>query len=152
MSVTYQPKKESVHAHMDSLNGPKVPEEEKPLLDAVEKAALVSQCSFSMLPKRRRLAAQEVQEVLKRGSGGRSLHLSVKYLRSPSALRTAAVVPKSVAKKATERNRLRRAVYHALVPFSGKGTMIIFVQKIPSTPLIQTFSEELNELFRKYTH
>ena len=107
-----------------------------------------------MLPKSRRLTSSEVTEVLKRGRSRRGDYLSVKHLALPSPLRTSAVVAKSVAKKAVERNRLRRGVYRALsspstlqILLLGKGNAVIFVQKVPKTDLSRSFSSDIQKLF-----
>ena len=100
-----------------------------------------------MLPKARRLTSAEVREVLKSGRSKRAEYLSMKYIAQPTALRASVVVSKAVAKGAVERNRLRRALYHALSPIVGSGTAVIFVQKKPKKPLQPAFAEDLQMLF-----
>ena len=65
-----------------------------------------------MLPKRRRLRAAEVREILRRGRSIRSGPYSVTYLSGPAA--AAVVVSTKVAKTAVLRNRLRRRAYAVL--------------------------------------
>lgn len=101
-----------------------------------------------MLPKARRLTSPEVKAVLARGRSRRAVHLSMKYLASPTPLKTSVIVPKSVAKRAVERNRLRRAVYRTLTPHSGAGNAIIFVQKKPQEPMSAVFAEDVAVLMR----
>ena len=101
-----------------------------------------------MLPKRRRLVAAEVRHVLRKGRSNRATFLSFKHVAGPDALRVAVVVPKSVAKKATERNRIRRAVYRTLVPILGTGLGVVFVQKIPPPPIVRAFESELALLLK----
>lgn len=101
-----------------------------------------------MLPKQRRLVAAEVREVLRKGRSTRASFLSFKHLAGLFPLRVAVVVPKSVAKKATERNRIRRAVYRALTPFGGVGMGVVFVQKTPPLPLVQALEGELTLLLK----
>lgn len=101
-----------------------------------------------MLPKERRLIAAEVREVLRKGRSTKGSFLSFKRLEGPLPLRTAVVVPKSVAKKAVDRNRIRRAVYRALIPFGGTGKSVIFVQKTPPLPLAVTLATELAVLLK----
>ena len=96
-----------------------------------------------MLPKRRRLSAREVKEVMTRGRSRRASLLSAKYVAGTSPLRSSAVVSKKVAKKAVERNRLRRALYRALATYKGTGTAVIFVQKIPTDSLTPAFARDL---------
>jgi len=102
-----------------------------------------------MLPKRRRLSAAEVRNIITAGRSGRAGFLSVKHIPSTQLLRAAVVVSKKVARGAVERNRLRRAVYRALVSCSGSGSVVIFVQKIPTNPLAPAFQQELMVLLEK---
>ncbi len=66
-----------------------------------------------MLPKRSRLNAREVREILKVGRSARLGTLSAKFVVAKGS-KAAAVVSSKVAKSAVERNKLRRAVYQAL--------------------------------------
>jgi ribonuclease P protein component len=99
-----------------------------------------------MLVKARRLSALEVKDVLKRGRSRRATYLSVKLISSNIPLKTSVIVPKSVEKGAVGRNRLRRAVYHALTPFSGSGQAIVFVQRKPVEKLQAAFTVDLKHL------
>lgn len=101
-----------------------------------------------MLPKRRRLSAREVKEVMQSGRSRRASLLSAKYVPGNNPLRASAVVSKKVAKKAVERNRLRRALYRALVGYKGNGTAVIFIQKVPATPLTPAFAHDLVVLLK----
>ncbi len=96
-----------------------------------------------MLPKPRRLTAEEVQNVLTAGRSARSTLLSAKYVANTGPLRVSAVVSKKVAKRAVERNRLRRALYRALADVDMKGTAVVFVQKVPEGALTPAFREDL---------
>ena len=96
-----------------------------------------------MLPKWQRLSTPHVREVLAKGRSRRAVCLSYKYVNLDTFLRVSVVVPKSTAKTATERNRLRRAVYRALAPLSGKGHGIIFVHKVPEGALTPAFKKEV---------
>lgn len=84
------------------------------------------------------------------GRSSRASLLSAKYIASKAPLRAAVVVSKKVAKKAVDRNRLRRAVYRALASVSGTGDIVVFVQKVPQGHLAPAFSEELVLLLQKY--
>ncbi len=101
-----------------------------------------------MLPKRRRLSAREVKDVMAKGRSLRASLLSAKYISGGSLLRASAVVSKKVAKKAVERNRLRRALYRALATHGGTGTAVIFIQKIPADPLTPAFARDLVVLLK----
>ncbi len=89
---------------------------------------------------------------MKTGKSARSPHLQVKFAPSGSALRSAAVVPKSLVRKATARNTLRRALYRALAASDTKlckGNAVFFVRVIPKNRLTAVFNEELMELLPK---
>lgn len=82
------------------------------------------------------------------GRSRRAGLLSAKYIGGGSPLRASAVVSKKVAKGAVERNRLRRALYRALVAYGGTGTAVIFVQKVPADPLTPAFANDLVVLLK----
>jgi RNase P protein component len=107
-----------------------------------------------MLKKSSRLTSTEVEEALKKGhsivislpKAQKSL-ISAKFLAKPGIFKAAAVAPKSVAKSAVVRNRLRRAVYRAIAGFPTPqrgGIAVFFVRSIPKAPLTAAFSEEIS--------
>jgi ribonuclease P protein component len=109
-----------------------------------------------MLNKRSRLRANEVAEVIKSGRSARTTHLQVKFVSRSGPFRSAAVAPKSIAKKATDRNRLRRALYRALLSHisanpqsTPKGNAVFFVRLVPKEALSSAFLAELPSLFSK---
>ena len=102
-----------------------------------------------MLPKRRRLSAEEVRNIIAGGRSARVSLLSVKYVANTKPLRAAAVVSKKISKKAVIRNRLRRAIYRALSSLEAHGDIVIFVQKVPEGALTPAFSAELVVLLSK---
>src|SRR5450631_1876310 len=109
-----------------------------------------------MLTKSKRLRTAEVEQVLKTGKSDRSTHLQVKFLLSSTmsgkGLRSAAVVPKSLARKATARNTLRRALYRALAALKttdSKAIAVFFVRVIPKERPTAVFAEELMQLLPK---
>ena len=107
-----------------------------------------------MLKKSKRLRSSEVEQVMKLGRSFRSVHLQVKFAPSTAAepLKSAAVVPKSLARKATARNSLRRALYRALAiqNTSGiTGSAVFFVRVVPKEKLTAVFAEELMQLLSK---
>lgn len=101
-----------------------------------------------MLPKRRRLSAAEVREVLARGRGRRGNTLSIKAFSTGGPFACAVVVSKKVAKSAVTRNRARRAVYRALAgaTLPSLGHAILFVQVIPPKDATAVFAEEIKKL------
>lgn len=82
-----------------------------------------------MLPKKSRLTAAEVRDVLASGRSARAGALSAKYIKGRGA-KAAAVVSSRVAKSAVNRNRLRRALYEALRTVLPRDTkVVVFLQK-----------------------
>ena len=105
-----------------------------------------------MLSRHKRLRASEVDTVLSRGKSIRGGHLSMKFLQNKEPFRLAVIVPKSLARKATLRNKLRRAAYDSIgtsLPPSSKGHALFFVRSIPMTPLRTIFKEEATALLTK---
>lgn len=86
-----------------------------------------------MLPKRSRLTAQEVRDVMKAGRSARVLGLSAKIMPAASP-KIAVVISKKVAPGAVERNRLRRLVYRSLPPPLPRARVVLFVQSAALTP------------------
>jgi len=69
----------------------------------------------------------------------------MKYLQKKEPLRLAVVVPKSLARKANLRNKLRRAAYDSFPAdalASRTGRAIFFVRSIPKEPLRTIFRQE----------
>ncbi len=112
-----------------------------------------------MLPKASRLTSSQVAQVLKNGTSvfisppkGRNSLISAKFLAIPGGFKTAAIAPKSVAKSAVSRNRLRRAVYRAIAGFPTpkmSGHMVFFVRSIPKSPLTPAFGPEISIFLQK---
>jgi ribonuclease P protein component len=84
-----------------------------------------------MLPKSLRLSAAEVKEVLAKGKSLKIGPFTAKYLDGRSPLGVAVIVSKKTAKKATERNSLRRKVYLEIekLPLPPQGALAVFVRK-----------------------
>ena len=105
-----------------------------------------------MLTKSQRLRSAEVEQVLKTGRSVRSAHLQAKFVGTVAHVRSAAIVPKSLARKATARNTIRRALYRALAQADTtglKGNAVFFVRVVPKEKLTAVFSEELTHLLPK---
>ncbi len=86
-----------------------------------------------MLPKRARMSAIEVREVIKAGRSARVALLSAKYEASATP-KVAVVISKKVAPGAVERNRLRRLVYRSLPSPLPPARVVLFVQSASLTP------------------
>lgn len=80
-----------------------------------------------MLPKTKRLTAQEVREVLKLGKPVRAGAVSARYTVGTAA-KAAVVVSTKVARSAVTRNRLRRLGYAALTTLPTRTHLVIFIQ------------------------
>jgi ribonuclease P protein component len=109
-----------------------------------------------MLTKSKRLRSAEVEQVMKSGRSLRSAHLQVKFVVTDGYLRSAAVVPKSLVRKASSRNLLRRALYRALAAQNMannkaniKGSAVFFVRVVPKERPTAVFAEELTQLLSK---
>lgn len=103
-----------------------------------------------MLSKQARLRAAEVREIIKSGKSLRSSlapHISLKYIKN-TTFRAAIVVSKSIARNAVERNRIRRAAYQALKDVAPVQhvRVVLFVQKLPATPLLTHLRSEAQSL------
>ncbi len=108
-----------------------------------------------MLPKKRRLSSAEVREVIARGKSVRGAVLSLKYVTNKGFFRAAVVVPKSVAKRAVDRNRLRRTLYRSLATLPSPKTQVLnntmavfFLRSIPS-PLAPALRDDISAIISK---
>ncbi|HUD02875.1 MAG TPA: ribonuclease P protein component [Candidatus Paceibacterota bacterium] len=104
-----------------------------------------------MLKKRLRLRAKEVEEVLKSGRSARSAHMQAKWVVAPEPLRSAAVVAKSVARKANVRNALRRSIYRVLASVGAPAALprakaVFFLRVIPNERPSAILKEEISFL------
>ena len=106
-----------------------------------------------MLKKTRRLRAAEVARISRSGKNYRGRFLSAKALPGPDGtMRIAAAVSKSVARKAVERNHLRRALYRAIAglpsPVLPAGHHIVFFVRIsPKESPSASFAEDIARMF-----
>jgi RNase P protein component len=108
-----------------------------------------------MLPKKRRLTALQVREVLSAGKGVRGGVVSLKYVAKQGFFGVAVVAPKSVARRAVDRNRLRRALYRTLASLSpaqasalNNAMAVFFIRSVPS-PLAPRLKEEITDILKK---
>lgn len=108
-----------------------------------------------MLPKKRRLTSAEVREVIAHGSSLRGGVVSLKYVTNKGDFKVAMVASKSVAKRAVDRNRLRRALYRAFttlppeaITVLARAHTVFFVRNIPS-PLIPALRNDMSAIINK---
>jgi RNase P protein component len=83
-----------------------------------------------MFPKRKRLTAAEVREVLAKGKAFKAGPYAGKLLSGRKPLGVAVIVSKKVARKATARNRMRRKAYRDLeqLTLPESGSLALFVR------------------------
>ena len=111
-----------------------------------------------MLPKKRRLTAAQVREVVSLGKSVRGGALSLKYVVKEGYFGAAVVAPKSVARLAVARNQIRRTVYRALSASLGshvsglQNTRVVFFVRTAPSPLFPTYKKEIVELLTKIPH
>ncbi|MBP7770514.1 MAG: ribonuclease P protein component [Candidatus Pacebacteria bacterium] len=97
-----------------------------------------------MLPKRSRLSAADVRQVIKAGRSARGAGISAKY-EPASSPQVAVVISKKVAHGAVERNRLRRLVYRSLPATLPRARVVLFVQSAKLDPeAITTLCSQLS--------
>jgi ribonuclease P protein component len=108
-----------------------------------------------MLRKTRRLRSAEVREIIARGKGARHGAISLKYLDNKGFFRAAAVVSKATAKRAVERNRLRRTLYRVLATLAPQevqkldGKMLVFFVRSSPSPLLSGLREDIRGILTK---
>jgi len=81
-----------------------------------------------MLPKNKRVTKELFQRIMKTGGSLASPFFSFRYINSDKP-QYAFVAPKSVAKRAVDRNKLRRIGYNNLNSFTLKNISGIFFYK-----------------------
>lgn len=100
------------------------------------------------------MSAAQVREVLAKGRSAREGVLSVKYVVNKGDFAAAVVAPKSVAKRAVDRNRLRRALYRSMAALPKSTSAfrdikaVFFIQRMPK-PLQPTLGVDLMALIKK---
>jgi ribonuclease P protein component len=76
----------------------------------------------------------------------------MKYVAVEGSFKAGVIVAKALARKATERNNVRRAAYRALAstPLPDKGFQVVFfVRSIPPKAKTEAFREEVAVLLKK---
>ena len=105
-----------------------------------------------MLPKKKRLKTAEFNRFFMSGTRLHSQHLQLRYTQHPQ-FHGAVVVGKKVAKGATERNKIRRRLYHLLYHHHrSKGLTGVFIVLTKPTTTDVPYSvlgEELKDLLHK---
>lgn len=83
---------------------------------------------------------------------GQKTLISAKFIPIAGVFKVAVITPKSVARSAVERNRLRRAVYRAVMSLpvqKNQGIVVFFVRSIPEKPLTTAFVPWVRAVFDK---
>ena len=100
-----------------------------------------------MLPKRNRLTRTKFDEVYEQGKKVSTDHLYAKAASTESSVpQVSVVVPKKIAKRATERNQLRRRGYGAVEKYfdilpSGTGVIIFLKSGVGELSSVELRSE-----------
>jgi ribonuclease P protein component len=84
-----------------------------------------------MFPKKKRVTKELFQAVMKKGDTLSSPLFVFRYLKQENP-QYAFIAPKSVAKQASDRNKLRRQGYNALKSFNIKHGIGLFFYKKPA--------------------
>ena len=105
-----------------------------------------------MLPKKKRAEKKAVEKIFKHGKFITSPSLTFKFVLSQATTpRLSFIVPKKVAKKAVERNLLRRRGYIALEKYFNKfpaGLLGVFLFR-KNEKLIQNLENEIQIILNK---
>ena len=105
-----------------------------------------------MLPKKNRADTKEVEKIFKDGRFLNSSNLTFKFILTKDSpiSRISVVVPKTVSKKAVERNKLRRLGYFALQKHIDNSTSLlgVFVFKKYQDD-ISTIENEIQSILNK---
>jgi len=107
-----------------------------------------------MLSKKFRLSKQDIERVYKRGKTFRDSFLVIRFLPNNSGhYRFATVIPKKVALKATQRNRLKRKTFAFLEEILkevkiGNFDIILSFKTIPEE---QSIKPVLSKILEKFT-
>ncbi len=100
-----------------------------------------------MTPKRNRAGKADIEKIFKTGKFLNSPTLTFKFIREKglSSPRISFIAPKTIAKKATDRNRLRRRGYYALRKYIGRFPADIVGAFVFKKPILDA-NELENEL------
>ena len=85
-----------------------------------------------MLPSSRRLSTTLFDKVLKQGKFFSGSMFTIRVLKAQGMSRFSVVISKKIAKKAVERNKIRRRVYsslNTLLPRLTDGFLCVFMMK-----------------------
>ena len=104
--------------------------------------------TYPMLPKKLRSTTKDFKMKPVRTKNAENIRLSVRQVEKDELSRFGVVVPKSVSKKAVERNRIKRRIYAGLQnypTFKQKGYLYVF-QATNKALLTMPFSEIKSEI------
>ena len=104
-----------------------------------------------MLPKKNRADKKVVERIFKEGRVINAPNLALRFVASRGPARISVIVPKSTAKKAVERNRLRRRGYSVLEKYIkqlplGLAGVLIFKKYQEDFSIIE---DEIKNIFNK---
>ena len=103
-----------------------------------------------MLAKKYRLRGNQVQQLIRKGKAQKYGLLGIKVLPNRLAYsRFACIISKKVAKKAVQRNRLRRIIFDQIKKEKTEGKdILIKLYKLPEDE--QTLKKKIQEVFLEW--
>ena len=105
-----------------------------------------------MLPKKERLTTTLFDQIMVKGVLVHGQYFTIKYIKSSEPFsRFAVAVAKKNLKKAVERNRLRRRVYHSISADAVKVPImaIVLPKKGTETLTTQVIQQEIKKMLEK---
>jgi ribonuclease P protein component len=102
-----------------------------------------------MLPKNKRVTKELFQKIMRTGRSLSSPLFVLRYIDSDMS-QYAFVAPKNVAKKAVDRNKLRRIGYSAIFPYlSNNMSGIFFYKKAGKQASFQEIKNDVENLLKQ---
>ncbi|MFA6143013.1 MAG: ribonuclease P protein component [Candidatus Omnitrophota bacterium] len=110
-----------------------------------------------MLPRSQRLSVGQFGIVMEKGRVFHSTLFLIRVLKTGSGIKVAAVAPQKAAKKAVDRNKMRRKIYEAVVPplskYDGKSAtgyhVIVFAKPAAAAAEFKDIVSDINTVFVK---
>src|SRR3989344_7212904 len=106
-----------------------------------------------MLPRGYKIKKEEIPSIIKKGRNFSSSIFNLKFLPSPAGNKAlfSVVVPKTVAKKATDRNIIKRRAFEAIkknLPFPVAGYFIFFSKKEAEKSSFSLINKDISHILQ----
>ena len=112
-----------------------------------------SALQYNMLPRSQRLSVEQFNLVMENGRAYHSSLFLLRLTKVDGKSRVSTAVPNKVAKKATERNRLRRSMYNGVQPLMKKVKdgyfVVVFAKNTAVSASQEDINNGINEIFVK---